>query len=175
MASSGVWENVILCKTPTFDGVCGMLFFTNINFVWHNYANCWHICQYVSLMVDGIANFLMLVVTDVIVTLLVVNQLDVMLADVFAMWLTIATLLYGWWCCHCGRWNGHIFLLLSLWQMEKPHCEITDDVVTVADGIATVWMADVVAIVANGISTLLNGWCYSQCDRWNSHICDSWC
>ena len=28
MASSGVWENVILCKTPTLDAVCGMLFFT---------------------------------------------------------------------------------------------------------------------------------------------------
>ena len=25
MASSGVWENVILSKTPSFDGVCGML------------------------------------------------------------------------------------------------------------------------------------------------------
>ena len=25
MASSGVWENVILFKTTTFDGVCGML------------------------------------------------------------------------------------------------------------------------------------------------------
>ena len=24
MASSGVWKNIILCKTPTFDGVCGM-------------------------------------------------------------------------------------------------------------------------------------------------------
>ena len=24
MASSGVWENIILYKTPTFDGVCGM-------------------------------------------------------------------------------------------------------------------------------------------------------
>ena len=46
-------------------------------------------------MADGIANFLMLVVTDVIVTMLVVNHLDVMLADVFAMWLTMATLLYG--------------------------------------------------------------------------------
>ena len=23
MASSGVWENIILCKTPTLDGVCG--------------------------------------------------------------------------------------------------------------------------------------------------------
>ena len=26
MASSGVWENIILYKTPTFDGVCGMLY-----------------------------------------------------------------------------------------------------------------------------------------------------
>ena len=25
MASSGVWENILLFKTPTFDGVCGML------------------------------------------------------------------------------------------------------------------------------------------------------
>ena len=29
MASSGVWENVILYKTPTFDGVCGMLSYNN--------------------------------------------------------------------------------------------------------------------------------------------------
>ena len=28
MASSGVWEKVNLTITPTFDGVCGMLFFT---------------------------------------------------------------------------------------------------------------------------------------------------
>ena len=27
MASSGVWENIILTKTPTFEGVCGMLYF----------------------------------------------------------------------------------------------------------------------------------------------------
>ena len=27
MASSGVWENVILPKTPTFEGVCGILYF----------------------------------------------------------------------------------------------------------------------------------------------------
>ena len=25
MASSDVWENIIPSKTPTFDGVCGML------------------------------------------------------------------------------------------------------------------------------------------------------
>ena len=27
MASSGVWENILLSKTPSFDGVCGILSF----------------------------------------------------------------------------------------------------------------------------------------------------
>ena len=27
MASSGVWENILLSNTPTFDGVCGILSF----------------------------------------------------------------------------------------------------------------------------------------------------
>ena len=27
MVLSGVWENIILCKTPTFDGVCGKFFY----------------------------------------------------------------------------------------------------------------------------------------------------
>ena len=121
-------------------------------------------------MADGIANFLMLVVTDDIVTLLVVNHLDVIgrcffhVVDYghFNIWLMILPLWQMEW--------PHF--LLSLWQMEKPHYEITDDVVTVADGKAT-GMAGVVAIVADGIATLLNGQCYSQCGRWNSHICDS--
>ena len=30
MASSGVWENIILSKTSTFDGVCEMFFLYNI-------------------------------------------------------------------------------------------------------------------------------------------------
>ena len=33
MASSGVWENIILSKTPTFDVVCGMLIFTILIYV----------------------------------------------------------------------------------------------------------------------------------------------
>ena len=32
MASSGVWENIILTKTPTFEGVCRMLYFIILNF-----------------------------------------------------------------------------------------------------------------------------------------------
>ena len=59
LASSGVWQNVMLCKTPTFDGVCGILFFI-ISFA-HLCAmivpTCWHSCQYVSMMADVIANF----------------------------------------------------------------------------------------------------------------------
>ena len=73
--------------------------------------------------------------------------------------------------CHCGRWNSHIFVVTD----GKPHFEIIDDVVTVADGKATMWMADVIAIVVNGITTLITGWCYNQCSRWNSHMYDSWC
>ena len=88
MASSGVWQNVILCKKPTFDGVCGMLILYNITIsLVHLFANivptCWHSCQYVSLMANSIANFFMLDVTDVIVTVAVANHLDVIMADGF--------------------------------------------------------------------------------------------
>ena len=30
IASSGVWENIFLIKTPRFDGVCGMFYLYNI-------------------------------------------------------------------------------------------------------------------------------------------------
>ena len=49
MASSGVWENIILCKTPTFDGVCGI--FLYIIFIHNfNFDNCQRIIfvQYVD-------------------------------------------------------------------------------------------------------------------------------
>ena len=62
MDPSGVWENVVLCKTPTFDGVCGILFSIILYFsLTHLFAiivpTCWHSCQYVALMADGIAKF----------------------------------------------------------------------------------------------------------------------
>ena len=44
MASSGVWENVILTITPTFDGVCGMLFFIII-LVETIFVRYWRVCQ----------------------------------------------------------------------------------------------------------------------------------
>ena len=166
MASSGIWENVMLSKTPTLDGVHGLLFFTILVFVGIVFVKCWHVCQYVMLA-DGIANFLMLFVTDVIVTNCF-KPLDVIgrcylpcgcdMADDF---------------CHCARWNSHIFVVVV--ADEKPYFEIIDDVVIVADGKATMWMADVIAIVVDGITKLPTSWCYNQCIRWNSHMCDSWC
>ena len=33
MASSGVWENIILTKTPTLEGVCRMLYFIIFEFL----------------------------------------------------------------------------------------------------------------------------------------------
>ena len=46
-------------------------------------------------MADGIANFLMLVVTYVIVTMLVVNHLAVTMANVFCHMVNYGHLLYG--------------------------------------------------------------------------------
>ena len=37
--------------------------------------------------------------------------------------------------CHCGRWKSHIFVVVV--ADGKPHFEIIDDVVTVADGKTT--------------------------------------
>ena len=85
MASSGIWENVMLCKTPTFDGVCGImcfiilfayLFAITVSTFLYSY-------QYVSMLADAIANFFLLVVTDVIVTVVVQNHEDVIMANLF--------------------------------------------------------------------------------------------
>ena len=51
------------------------------------------------------------------------------------------------------RWH----MLLPLWPMEWPHCEMANSVAIVANGIATqdgmVCLANVVAFVADGIAT----------------------
>ena len=46
MASSGIWENIILTKTHTFEGVCRMLYFIILNFVkkiffWLLFVDIW--------------------------------------------------------------------------------------------------------------------------------------
>ena len=60
-----IWLHLVYGKMfcfarhPLFDGVCGILFF--ITLLAHLFAiivpTCWHSCQYVSMMADGIANF----------------------------------------------------------------------------------------------------------------------
>ena len=56
----------MLCKTPTSDGVCGILFF--IILLAHLFAIMLESCECVTIMADGIANFFFLVVTDVVAT-----------------------------------------------------------------------------------------------------------
>ena len=47
----------------------------------------WYNDQYVTMLADAIANFFLLVVTDVIVTVAVKNHEDVIMADLFLpMW-----------------------------------------------------------------------------------------
>ena len=82
MASSGVWENVILPKTPTFEGVSGILYFI----IFLNF------CQiFLLLLTDGKSTVIML--TDVKPTLIKVMTNVIAnciyhccLADVTAMW-----------------------------------------------------------------------------------------
>ena len=106
MASSGVWENVNLTITPTFDGVCGMLFFIII-LVGIVFAKCWHVCHRIVFLNMLGQLFLMLDVTDVVVTI-GLQPLDAVgrcylpcgcgMADVF---------------CNCGRWNSHFCLFVE--------------------------------------------------------------
>ena len=71
-----------------------------------------------------------------------------LLADVVChvvvIWLTFV--------CHCGRWNSHISLFV---EDEEPHLKCLMIFWTVADGIATIELADVIAIVVDGITTLV--------------------
>ena len=47
----------------------------------------WYNDQYVTMLADAIANFFLLVVTDVMITLAVKNHEDVIMADLFLpMW-----------------------------------------------------------------------------------------
>ena len=85
----------MLCKTPTFDGVCAIICFMIL--LAHLFAmivqTFWYSYQYVSMLADVIANFFLLVVTDVFVTVAVKNHEDVIMADLFLpMWLNIAIL-----------------------------------------------------------------------------------
>ena len=85
----------MLCKTPTFDSVCGIICF--IILLAHLFAiivpTLWYSYQYVSMLADAIANFFLFVVTDVILTVAVINHADVVMTGLFLpMWLIMAIL-----------------------------------------------------------------------------------
>ena len=57
MASSGVWENILLSNTPTFDGVCGILSFIiilNISQMFFVFVDRWLVNFYILFMTDVI-------------------------------------------------------------------------------------------------------------------------
>ena len=63
MASSGVWENVLLTITPTFDGVCRMLWFIILDGF---FVKIWHICHFAEFLLAKLLRLFF--VTDVIIT-----------------------------------------------------------------------------------------------------------
>ena len=83
MALSGVWENITLSKTPTFDGVCGMLAYLPMCYV----DGIWY-SQHFDVGCEPL---------DVIGRCSLPCGCDIGMADDF---------------CHCGIWNSHILLLL---------------------------------------------------------------
>ena len=189
MPSSGVRENVYLTITPTFDGVCGMLFLIILVGI---FAKCWHVCHILCIFFDFFANFFGCWMWQML-SLLVWNQW-IFLADVVchiimswlmfvaivadvnanlfvcgrwkAHWMmfvlivadVIATIWIGWCYCHSGGWNYHIWMgwcFYPMQQMEQPHMWQLISLFIVANGMATLWLADVIAIVADGMAT---GW-----------------
>ena len=149
---------------------------------------CWHSCQCVALVADGIATFF--VCCDRCYCHCGYwKPLGCYDGRCFLpMWL--ANLWDGWYCCHCGMWNSHIFGMTDVIVIvadgittlrHKAWC------CTVADGIATLcgWLmllplwqmelphcewADVIAIVADGIDTCEMADVNADCGRWNSHL-----
>ena len=111
MASSGVWENVFLATTPTFDGVCGMLWYIILDVC---IAKFWHICHWLLIF----ANFYWFCVTDVVVTCVLQ---PFFLADVIAfncIWLmllaTVADVEATFYCVNPQCWFGRCFCHICL-------------------------------------------------------------
>ena len=103
-----ILENVMLSKTPTCDGVCGIICFLILlpHLCTLIVPTFWYSYQYVTMLADAIANFFLLVVTDFIVTVAVKNHEDAIMADLFlSMWFH-----YG----HFIRW----LMMLLLWQIR---------------------------------------------------------
>ena len=89
MASSGVWENVILPRTPTFEGVSGILYFI----IFLNFLP-----NFLVLLTDGKSTVFYFMFTDVKPILIKV------MTDVIVM-LLFTTDVFGR--CYCHVVNGH--------------------------------------------------------------------
>ena len=161
MASSSVWENVFLATTPTFDGVCGMLWYIILDVY---IAKFWHICHWLLIC----ANFYWFFVTDVVVTC----NYNHFLADDIAfgcIWLmllaTVADVEATFYCVNPQCWFGRCY------------CHIC--------------LADVFCHSGWCIYQSCVGWCFCQliqmeqpfvvtaingliCGRWNGHCFCDW-
>ena len=79
----------MLCKTPTCDGVCGIIGFIILlaHLCTIIVPTFWYSYQYVTMLADAIANFFLLAVTNVIVTVAMKNHEDVIMVELFlSMW-----------------------------------------------------------------------------------------
>ena len=88
-------RNVIFFKIPTFDGVYGIICFRIL--LAHVFAiivpTFCYSYQYVSMLADAIANFFLFVVTDMILTVALINHTHLVITDLFLhMWLIIVIL-----------------------------------------------------------------------------------
>ena len=98
MASSGVWENVFLAITSTFDGVCRMLWFIILGGF---FAKIWHICH----LLLNLANFFWYFLWQMLLSLF-------LLTTIWCCWQMLLPVgCYGWCSCHCGRCKSHIICL----------------------------------------------------------------
>ena len=103
MASSGVWENVFLTITPTFDGAHGMLCFTILDGFFAKILTYFHF--FFGLFWPNLLYCFML---QMLLSHLVCNHW-MLLADVIAIWLCMADVF-----SHCGRYESHC--VFYLWK-----------------------------------------------------------
>ena len=65
----------------------------------------------------------------------------------------------------CQRFVADLIAIKVCWLCGRWKSTVVDVMITCIG-----WLADVSAIVADGIATLVDGKCYCHCGRWNSQI-----
>ena len=99
------------------------------------------------------------IVAEVIATFLFVcGRWKPHLNDILTVAEVMATIWIGWCYCHCGGWNYHICMGWCFTQCSRWNSQICDSWCVCCgrwNGHFFLWLADVIAIVADGIAT---GW-----------------